>query len=173
MFNKAHAMIVLSAFTLLSTACITWSRTDVKTMAKPLREGTPVLSVVMNSGQVIEFTKADPGLVKGSSVVGAGHDSAMREMEVAGPFSTIRKDGSGKIFEVVDAKGQGYVVKTVIKRDEVRMTILGSESRQYAIPLAEISTVEFKKDHGFKAAMIVICVFFVLALALSGVHLGP
>jgi hypothetical protein len=167
MTRKMSARLTLTAFVLITTACVTWSRKEVKTLTSPLPEGTAVLSVVMNSGKVIEFTKINPGRVRGFTIVGAGKDAALREIEITGPFSSIRQDDKGRIAEVVDGKGQGYVVTAVVRSDERRMTILGAESNQRTIPLAEISTVQIRKDNSLTVTAIVLGVVVVLPLLIS------
>jgi hypothetical protein len=167
MARKMTALSTLAAFVLMSTACVTWSRKDVKTLASPLPEDTAVLSVVMKSGQVVEFTKDNPGRVRGYKVVGAGKDVSVREIGITGPFSSIRQDSYGKIIEVVDGKGQGYVVKTVLKAEENRMTILGVESNRYSIPLSEVSVVQIRKDNSLMVTAIVLGVLVVLPLLIS------
>ncbi len=164
MTGKKWALFILTASVLISTACVTWSRKDVKTLTSPLPEDTAVLSVVMKSGEVIEFTKDNPGRVRGYKVVGAGKYASMREIEIVGPFSSIRQDSYGRVIEVVDGTGHGYVVKTVLKAEENRMTILGAESNRYSIPLSEVSTVRIRKDNSLMVTAIVLGVLVVAGL---------
>lgn len=167
MIRKAPALFILAACALISSACVTWSRKDVTRLATPLPEGTAVLSVVMKTGKVIEFTKDNPGRVRGFTVVGTGRDASLREIEITGPFSSIRQDSYGRTIEVVDGKGQGYVVKTVLKAEENRMTILGVEANQVTIPLAELSTVRIRKDNTLAVTAIILGVVVVLPVLIS------
>lgn len=167
MTRKTSALFVLAISALISAACVTWSRKDVRTLTSPLPEGTAVLSVVMKSGQAVEFTKENPARVRGYKVVGAAKAAALREIEISGPFSSIRQDSYGKVIEVVDGKGQGYVVKAVLRAEENRMTILGVESNQSSIPLAEISTVRIRKDNSLMVTAIVLGALVVLPVLIS------
>jgi hypothetical protein len=149
---------------LLSTACFTWSRKEVRTLTSPFPDGTAVLSVVKNSGQVVEFTKTNPGRIKGYMVVGAEKDAEVKQFEITAPFTSIRQDDKGRIVELVDGKGQGYVIKAVIRSEESRMTFLGVESNRLTIPLKEIATVRIRKNNSLRVTAIVLGAIVVLPL---------
>jgi hypothetical protein len=136
----------------------------VRTLTSPFPDGTVVLSVVKNSGEVIEFTKANPGRIKGYMVVGAEKDAEVKPFEITAPFTSIRQDDKGKIVELVDGKGQGYVVKAVIRSEESRMTILGVESNRLTIPLKDIATVRIRKNNSLMVTAIVLGAIVVLPL---------
>ena len=165
--RKISALLTLAVFILISTACVTWSRKEVKTLTSPIPEGTAVLSVVKNSGQVIEFTKTNPGRIRGYTVVGAGKDAEMKQFEITAPFTSIRQGDKGQIVELVDGKGQGYVVKAVLSGDEYRMTILGVESNRLTIPLKEIATVRIRKDNALAVTAIVLGAIVVLPVLIT------
>lgn len=167
MAKKANALFILAACVLISTACVTWGRKDLKTLKEPLPEEKAVLSVVKNDGQVIEFTKRNPGRVRGYTIVGVAKNAEMREIEISGPFSSIRQESYGRIIEVVDGKGQGWVVKSVIRTEEGRMTILGVESNQLTIPLSEVSTVRIRQDKTLPIAAILIGVIILIPVIWS------
>lgn len=155
MARKMTALSTLAAFVLFSTSCMTWSQKEVRTMPRPLPENTAVLSIVLNSGRVIEFTKDDPGRVRGYSVVGTGREAAAKQVDIEGPFSYTR-DGTGIITGVVDGKGQAYVIQKILASDESRMTIVARQSNKVSIPLTEISTVKVKKTNALLTTLAVV-----------------
>jgi len=166
MTERRSGWVLLAAFALVSTACVTWSRKEVRTLTSPLPEGTAVLGVVMNSGQVIEFTKTNPGRIRGYTVVGAEKDAEIKQFEITTPFTSIRQGDEGQIVELVDGKGQGYVVKAVIRSEEGRMTILGVESNRLTIPLKEIATVRIRQDNALPIAAILLGALVVLPVVI-------
>ncbi len=155
MARKVSALLTLAAFILFSTSCMTWSLREVRTMPHRLPENTAVLSVVLNSGRAIEFTKDNPGRVRGYAVVGTGRDSVAKQVDITGPFSYTRAE-SGLITGVVDGRGQAYVVQKILTRDERRMTLVAWESNKVSIPLAEISLVKVRKTNALLTTLAVI-----------------
>jgi len=166
MTERRSGWVLLAAFALVSTACVTWNTKDVKTLTEPLPEGETVLSVVKIDGQIIEFTKTNPGRIRGYTVVGAEKDAEMKQFEITAPFTSIRQGDKGQIVELVDGKGQGYVVKAVLSRDENRMTILGVESNRLMIPLKEIATVRIRQDNALPIAAILLGAIVVLPVVI-------
>ena len=156
MARKCVTLITISAFVLFSSSCVTWSKKDVKTLVEPPAEGTAVLSVVKKSGQVLQFSKADPGRVRGFAVVGTARDASARRLDIAGPFPSIKQRPDGTVTEVVDANGQAYSVRQVLSREKDRMTIMASELGPVSIPLSEASVIEVRKDNALPIAAIVL-----------------
>ncbi len=155
MARKISAFFTLAAFALFSTSCMTWRATEVRTMPRPLPENTAVASIVLNTGRVIEFSKSAPGRVRGFSVVGTGRDPVAKQVDIEGPFSFTR-DETGLITGVVDGKGQAYVVKKILSKDERTMTLVAWASNQVSIPLAEIATVKVRKTNTLMTSLAVI-----------------
>jgi hypothetical protein len=89
MFRKATTLFTLTAFALFSTACMTWTTADVKTMAKPPATGTEVLSVVKISGEEVLFSNSRPGHVKGNMIVGRATNVSPDQVSI--PFSEVRQ----------------------------------------------------------------------------------
>lgn len=155
MARRMSALFTLAAFLLFSSSCMTWGTKEVRTMPRPLPENTAVLSVVLNSGRGIEFTRDNPGRVRGFSVVGTGRDSVAKQVDIAGPFS-FKRDETGVIIGVVDGKGQAYDVQKILSRDEQKMSMMAWESNKVSIPLAEISMVKIRKTNALLTALAVI-----------------
>src|SRR5512136_1423294 len=154
MCRKAIALLTLAAFVGFSTSCVTWRNQDVKTLAGPLPEDTQVLSVVRTSGEVVQFSKAEPGRVRGFTVVGRGRVTKRRE--IVGPFPSVKKGKDGLINEVTDAGGHVYSVQTVLSQSDARMSIIGGELVQLSIPLSEVYQIEFKKADALLTALVIL-----------------
>jgi len=155
MARKISALFTLAAFVLFSTSCMTWGMKEVRTLPQSLPENTAVLSVVMNSGQVIKFTKSQPGRIRGNAIVGTGMDSAAKQIDITGPF-TFRSAADGTAIGVVDGEGRAYAARKILSRDENRMTILASELNEVSIPLSEIHSIEVKKTNAVLTTVVVI-----------------
>ncbi len=152
--RKAIALLTLAAFVAFSTSCATWKTQDLRTLARPLPENTLVLSVVMSSGEVVQFSKAEPGRVRGFTVVGRGRVTKQRE--IVGPFPSVKKGKDGRIYEVTDAGGHVYSVQTVLSQSEARMSLVGGEWVQTSIPLSEVCQIGFKKADPLLTALVIL-----------------
>ena len=169
MFRKVAASSVLAAFISFSASCTTWGTKEVKTLAQRLPENSAVLSVVKNSGEVISFSKSNPGRVRGYAVVGT---PAEKRVEIMGPVRSTKARADGSIYEIVDAKGQVYTVLRVLNRNDDRMTFLAADWVQVSIPLSEAREIEIKRGNPFLTTLAVIGgaaggLFIVLALTLG------
>src|SRR5512143_947932 len=156
MRRNSASFAALATLAVFSSACITWTRKDVKTLVEPPAENTPVLSVVKNSGEVVRFSKAEPGRVHGYTIVGTARDPLVKQVDLEGPFSVIQKGADQRITEVTDGKGQAYVVKKVLSRDGNRMTILASESESVSIALADASVIEVQRHNALTITAILL-----------------
>jgi hypothetical protein len=154
MSKKMMAVITLGTYVVFSTSCVTWRRQEVNAFVKPLPENTKVLTVVKTSGEVVQFSKAEPGLVRGFAIVGKGRVTKMRE--IAGPFLSVKKDKDGRIIEVTGADGHVYSVQTLLSQGADRMSFVGSELVNVSIPLSGIYQVEFKKTDTLMTVMLVL-----------------
>ncbi len=154
--RQSSALVLALAAGALMSACVTWSKKDVKTLAEPLEENTPILSVVKSSGEVVRFSKSEPGRIRGYAVVGTTKDPQVQPMDLEGPFSMIKMGRDRRITEVTDGKGRSYAVKKVLSRDENRMTVVASEREQVSVPLAEASVIEVQKHNALTITAILL-----------------
>lgn len=168
MSKKVITLLTLAAFVGFSTSCVTWRSQDVKTLARPLPEDTQVLSVLRTSGEVVQFSKAEPGRVRGFTVVGRGRVTKQRE--IAGPFPSVKKGKDGLVYEVTDAGGHVYSVQAVLNQSDARMSIIGGELVQLSIPLSEVYQIEFKKDNALSTALVILGCLGV-AIVVLGIYL--
>ncbi len=164
MTERRPIRVLLAACALILSTCVTWNNKDVKTLTDALPEDKAVLSLVKNDGQVVEFSKTNPGRVRGYTVVGVARNAEMREIEIAGPFSSIQQDEKGRVSAVTDGTEKNWVVGAVIKVGEDRMTILGTESNQLTIPLSEVSSLRIRQDNALLIAAILLGAIVALPL---------
>lgn len=156
MRKNCASLLALATVVVYSSACITWSKKDVKTLAEPPAENTPILSVVKASGEVVQFSKADPGRVHGYTIVGTARDPLVKQVDIEGPFSLIKMGSGQRITGVTDGKGQAYAVEKVLSRDGNRMTILASERESVSIPLADASVIEVQRHNALTITAVVL-----------------
>ncbi|HSA95234.1 MAG TPA: hypothetical protein VLJ16_04235 [Acidobacteriota bacterium] len=140
---------MLAAWVSVSAACFSWRMKDVQTLSGPLPESTEILSVVKISGEVVNFSKSNPGRLRGYTVVGVGKDPEMKPVELTGPFN-IMKDAKERVYEVSDGKGQVYAVTRVLSQSADRMSVLASVWTPVSIPLAEVRQVQVKKSNALR-----------------------
>jgi hypothetical protein len=147
----ANLTLTVAALALLSASCVSVRTTDLRTLTEPLPPNVRVLSLVKDSGEVVLFSKSDPGRLSGYRIVGLARERESKPVDLAGPFQ-IKKDAKGRIFEVTDGKGGVYTVERVLSQDGDRMTILASLWTPISVPLAEVRTIEVRKVNALKAA---------------------
>lgn len=140
---------ILAAWVSVSAACFSWRMKDVRTLSGPLPENTEILSVVKISGELIQFSKSNPGRLRGYTVVGVGKDKEMKPLELKGPFN-IMKDAKQRVCEVRDGKGQVYAVTQVLSQSADRMSVVASVWTPVSIPLAEVRQIEVKKSNALR-----------------------
>jgi hypothetical protein len=147
MLKRTAAASTVLAFVVFSTSCTMWGTREIQTTADYPRQDKQVLSVVKTSGDVVEFSKADPGRVRGRFIVGTARVMAKAGVEIEGPFPLIKKDSDGKISEVTDAKGRTYLVRTVLKEEPNKLTVEVEYPavQPVSIPLSEARLVRFKR----------------------------
>ena len=146
MSRKASALFTVAAFVLFTASCTTWSTKEIYSEVDYPRQDKKVLSVVKESGERVEFSKAEPGRVWGDAIVGPAAVT-MKSVEVEGPFLMIKKGFDGSIEEITDAKGRVYYVRTVLKEEPNKLTIEARTltTQAVSIPLSEARLVKLKK----------------------------
>lgn len=170
MSRKAVASFILAAIALSFTSCMVWSMKDVRTMTERPAEGTPVVSVVKISGETVQFSKSDPGRVRGFAVVGTAKDAVARRIDITGPFPSIKERADGTIYEVVDGQGRVHSVRQVLARSENQMTILASTWMQVSIPLSDARQIEVRKTSMTLPVLLAAGVVAISVLPLLFVH---
>lgn len=158
MFKRVAALFTMIAFVLFSASCSTWGMREVSTTAKRPAEGKKIRSVIMTSGELVEFSRSNPGRIQGSTIVGMATGLEGKPLSLKGPFSLIKKRPDGTIYQVVDKEGQVYSVQRVLKESPDQMTILTTASTvaRVAIPLSEVRAIQVKKTNGALTALAVV-----------------
>jgi len=167
MSKKAAALFTLAAFVLFSTSCTMWRTREINTTADYPKENRKILSVVKASGELVVFSKSNPGRLIGNVISGEATVVVMKRSEIVGPFPSIKKDGHGRIFEVTDSSGRVHSVQEVLKEETNKLTVQArySTSGGVSIPLSEVKLVQFKATNGVMTALAVLG-------GIAGVFLG-
>ena len=163
--RKAIGAITLAAFVLTSSSCTMWRTKNIRSISDVPGESARIISVVLASGERIDFSPADPGrvqptgpegpelpgrhprrgiLIKGTAV---GRHSV--PVEIQGPFSSIGKRADGTVFEITDVSGRVYPVQRVLKEGDARWSILTYDRtvQPVSIPLSDVFQVRFKQSY--------------------------
>jgi hypothetical protein len=167
MSKKAAALFTLAAFVIFSTSCTMWRTREINTTADYPKENRKILSVVKASGELVVFSKSNPGRLIGNVISGEATVVVMKRSEIVGPFPSIKKDGHGRIFEVTDSSGRVHSVQEVLKEETNKLTVQArySTSGGVSIPLSEVKLVQFKATNGVMTALAVLG-------GIAGVFLG-
>ena len=145
MSKKAVAVLTAMVFVVSTTGCMTWKRQEILTSADHPGPNRRILSVVLRSGEVLQFSRTNPARVEGNRVVGTPTTLRERDVELEAPFPAIQKRSDGTVSEITDAKGQVWSVRKVLKEQPNGMTVRVAERiGPVAIPLSEVRQVEIK-----------------------------
>lgn len=147
MSPKITALFTAAAFTLFTAACSTWHTREIRMEFDYPSQNRRVLTVVKTNGEVVEFSKTDPGLVLGDEIRGTARVLVKEKTEIEGPFPLVKRRADGTITEVTDSKGKVHLVQTVL-REEPNLLVVQerySASILISIPLSEVRLVTYKK----------------------------
>lgn len=146
---KITALFTVAAFVLFTASCSMWPTREIRTETDYPSQNKRVLTVVKTNGEVVEFSKTDPGRVLGDEIRGTARVLVNEKTEIEGPFPLVKRRADGTIAEVTDAKGQVHLVQTVL-REEPNLLVIQerySARLQIAIPLSEVRLVTYKKPN--------------------------
>jgi hypothetical protein len=162
---KITALFTVAAFVLFTASCSMWPTQEIRMEADYPSQNGRVLTVVKNNGEVVEFSKQDPGIVLGDEIRGTARVLVNEKTEIEGPFPLIKRRADGTIAEVTDAKGQVHFVRTVLREEPNVLVVQERYSARLpiAIPLSEVRLVTLKKPNPY---LTVAAVAFVGALSL-------
>ena len=168
MSRKATALFALAAFVLFSTSCTTWRTKAVYTPDDYPGPNKKVLSVVKTSGELVEFSKEEPGRVRADAVVGVTTVLQKMNVEIEGPFFSVKKRTDGTIYEVTDAKGQIHPVLLVLKEEPNKLTaqVRYPTTLRVSIPLSDLRSVQIKRIDAGKTALAIVGGYFLGGAAL-------
>jgi hypothetical protein len=135
-----------------------WKTREINTTADYPRENRKILSVVKTSGELVEFSKSNPGRLIGHVIIGEATVVVEKRSEIVGPFPSIKKDDHGRIYAVTDASGRVHFVLEVLKEETNKLTVQArySTSTGVSIPLSEVKLVRFKATNGVMTAFAVL-----------------
>ena len=149
MGRRAFALFTLVAFAGFSASCTMWPTRAIGTEADYPAQERKVMRVVKADGEVVEFSKARPGLIRRDAVEGTARVLVKGRVEIRGPFALIKKRADGTISDVTDAEGKIHYVQLVLNQGQDVMTIQesSSEIRPVSIPLSEVRLITFRKTN--------------------------
>ena len=165
MHPKITAFSTIVAFVLFTVSCSMWPTREIRMEADYPSQNGRVLTVVKNNGEVVEFSKQDPGIVLGDEIRGTARVLVNEKTEIEGPFPLIKRRADGTIAEVTDAKGKVHLVQNVLREEPNLLVVQERYSARLpiAIPLSEVRLVTLKKLNPY---LTVAAVAFVGALSL-------
>ena len=149
MSPKITALFTAAAFTLFTASCSTWPTREIRTESDYPSQNRRVLTVVKTNGEVVEFSKTDPGLVLGDEIRGTARVLVNEKTEIEGPFPQIKRRADGTIAEVTDSKGKVHFVQAVLREEPNLLVVQERYSARLpiAIPLSEVRLVTYKKPN--------------------------
>jgi len=166
---KITALFTIPAFVLFTASCSMWPTREIRSEADYPSQNKRVLTVVKTNGEVVEFSKTDPGLVLRDEIRGTARVLVSEKTEIEGPFPQIKRRADGTIAEVTDSKGKVHFVQVVL-REEPNLLVVQerySDRRPIAIPLSDVRLVTYKKTNTVLtvAAIAVVGALGLIALA--------
>jgi hypothetical protein len=149
MSPKITALITIPAFVLFTASCSMWPTREIRSEADYPSQNRRVLTVVKTNGEVVEFSKTDPGLILGDEIRGTARVLVSEKTEIEGPFPQIKRRADGTIAEVTDAKGKVHLVQNVLREEPNLLVVQERYSVRLpiAIPLSEARLVTYKKPN--------------------------
>jgi hypothetical protein len=166
---RITALFTVAAFVLFTASCSFWPAREIRTEADYPSQTRRILTVVKTNGEVVEFSKKDPGRVLGDEIRGTARVLVNEKTEIEGPFPQIKRRADGTIAEVTDVKGKIHYVRTVLREEPDRLVVQERYSAQLpiAIPLSDVRLVTYKKANVVLtlAAIAVLGALGVVALA--------
>jgi hypothetical protein len=146
---KLTALFTVAAFVLFTASCSMWPTREIRTEADYPSQNRRVLTVVKTNGEVVEFSKQDPGLVLGDEIRGTARVLVNEKTEIEGPFPLVKRRADGTIAEVTDAQGKVHYVRTVLREEPNRLVVQERYSARLpiAIPLSDVRLVTYKKTN--------------------------
>jgi hypothetical protein len=146
---RITALFTVAAFVIFTASCSFWPTREIRTEADYPSQTGRILTVVKTNGEVVEFSKTDPGQVVGDEIQGTARVLVNEKTEIEGPFLQIKRRADGTIAEVTDAKGKTHYVRAVLREEPNRLVVQERYSARLpvVIPLSEARLVTYKKTN--------------------------
>ena len=146
---KITAFSTIAAFVLFTASCSMWSTQEIRMEADYPSQNRRVLTVVKTNGEVVEFSKQDPGMVLGDEIRGTARVLVNEKTEIEGPFPQVRRRADGTIAEVTDSNGKVHFVQSVLREEPNLLVVQERYSARLsiAIPLSDVRLITYKKPH--------------------------
>ncbi len=149
MGRRASVLFTIVVFAVFSVSCTMWPTRASRAETDYPSQGRRVLRVVKADGEVVDFSKSRPGMIRRDAVEGMARGLVKGRVEIRGPFALIRKRADGTISEVTDAEGKVHYVQSVLNEGPEAMTIQenSSEVSSVSVPLSDVRLITFKKTN--------------------------
>jgi len=146
---KITALFTAAVFVLFTASCSMWPTREIRTESDYPSQNRVVLTVVKTNGEVVEFSKTDPGLVLGDEIRGTARVLVNEKTEIEGPFPQVKRRADGTIAEVTDSKGKVHFVQAVLREEPNLLVVQERYSARLpiAIPLSDVRLVTYKKTN--------------------------
>ena len=146
---KITAFSTIAAFVLFTASCSMWPTREIRTESDYPSQNRVVLTVVKTNGEVVEFSKTDPGLVLGDEIRGTARVLVNEKTEIEGPFPQVKRRADGTIAEVTDSKGKVHFIQAVLREEPNLLVVQERYSARLpiAIPLSDVRLVTYKKTN--------------------------
>ena len=154
MSRKVISILTLLAFIIFSISCHTIGarsyrtkeiRTNSDWQRKEFKKGE-ILWVIKKSGEYIEFSKENPGLIFQDKIVGNAIRMSKKVEIQRSDIKKIMKHSDGRIFEIINKEGKTYQAVGIAKEEDDRVTIFTAyeSSEPVSIPLSEVKSLHIK-----------------------------
>ncbi len=154
MSRKVISILTLLAFVIFSISCYTSGarsyrtkeiRTNSDWQGKEFKKGE-ILWVIKKSGEYIEFSKENPGLIFQDKIVGNAIRMSRKVEIERSEVKKISRHSDGRIFEIVNKEGKTYQAVGMAKEEDDRVIIFTAyeSSESVSIPLSEVKSLHIK-----------------------------
>ena len=149
MYRKATSLLTLAAFVLMSASCATLKTKAVFKPSELAGSHAKIVTVVKASGERIEFSPSGPGRVRGDAVTGTAQARYGVQVEIQGPFSSIKRRPDGSVYRITDRSGREHAVVRVSNEGDATWTILINDAtvQPVSIPLLEVKQITYRKPN--------------------------
>lgn len=173
--KKFTSIFTLMAFVVFSISCSVTGIKEVKKASKWHGKKWKILWITKTSGEYIEFSKDNPGLISGDKITGTAIILSKEIILERGAIKRVKKHQDGRVFEVTDKKGKIYHVVGLFKEESYKVIFFVpyESSGLVSIPLLEVKSVYVKRVNPLIKPLLVFAGFsgILWAVMLIGVGL--
>jgi hypothetical protein len=163
MKREIIAILTLGSFIVFSFSCYSVQPIKPEMLSSPKADKIEIRKIEKTCGESIDFSKSDPGRVRGNFVTGTGTlTTAVELVEIASAdVQTVsRQDETFQSVKTRDGKSYGWVKKIEERGDKSILYVVKAVSTRvtslFKVSLSEVEKAWAKRlDPGMKALLIV------------------